>query len=298
MQQRLLGWNETVYHLGIDLGGTKIAAGVLKDGDGLLSYVERSTEAFSSRRKILANIEKTSKMAVAEAGLNLSDLSFAGLAVPACPEENGEVLPECPNLPKFGRGRIKPILMKRLGCKVALENDANCFVLGEWLLGVARGKLNVVGVTLGTGVGVGVLLNGQLYRGSHWQAGQVWEQPMPSGGIVEDRISGRRLAKYVGVDSGREVIQLARKGDLKARKILAFYGRNVGWLLSFIGRLLDPELFVLGGSIATAFDLCEEEINAFVKRRWEIQISKLGHRASVIGAAMLLHHPYPVAEKG
>jgi len=287
--------NEKVYYLGIDLGGTKIAAGVLQDVERVLSFVEQPTEAYSSREKILANIETTSKMAVAEAGIDLTDLSFAGLAIPACPEEHGELLPECPNLPKLGRVRIRSILTKRLGCKVALENDANCFVLGGWLGGVARNRMNVAGVTLGTGLGVGLILNGKLYRGRNWQAGEIWDQPMPSGGIVEDGISGRRLARDAGVASGKKVVQLAQEGDLKAREVLISYGRNVGWLLSFIGRLLDPELFVVGGSVAKAFHLYKEEVNAFVKGHWEIQISKLGPCASVIGAAMLCRHPYPVS---
>ncbi len=283
-----------MFNLGIDLGGTKIAAGVVKSNYELLSFVMRPTDAFSSRNIILDNIEKTAKTAVEKAGLKLEDISFTGLAIPSCPEENGAVIPECPNLPKLGRVQIKTVLAKRLGCGVVLENDAKCFVLGEWLAGVAKKTMNVVGVTLGTGVGVGLLLNGQLYRGCHWCSGEVWDQPMLDGGVIEDRISGRNLAKEAGATSGKNVVQMARDGDQNAIKLIASYGRNVGWLISFIGRLLDPELFVLGGSLAEAYDLYEREIDAFVKGHWEIRLSKLGHKAPVIGAAMLLRHPYPV----
>jgi len=281
------------YSLGIDLGGTKIAAGIVQNCQ-LISYVERPTEAFSSQRRILANIYDASVKAVKAAEINLSDLSFAGLAIPTCPEENGEVIPECPNLPKLGRVKIRPLLAKQLGCKVALENDANCFVLGEWFAGAARKKTNVVGVTLGTGVGVGILLNRQLYRGKNWQAGEIWDQPLPDGKIVEDGISGRKIAEALGVQSGADVVRMARRGNPEARETISQYGRNVGWLLAFIGRLLDPELFVLGGSLSQAFDLFEEEVNRFLRGRWEVKVSKLGHRASVIGSAMLLNHPYPV----
>ncbi|MBS7614643.1 ROK family protein [Candidatus Bathyarchaeota archaeon] len=283
-----------MYNLGIDLGGTKIAAGVVKNNHKLLSFVVHPTDAISSRDIILSNIEKTAKTAVEKAGLRLEDISFTGLAIPACPEENGTVIPECPNLPRLGRVKIRSILMKSLGCKVALENDAKCFILGEWLAGIAKKAMNVVGVTLGTGVGVGFLLNGQLYRGHRWCSGEVWDQPMFEGGIIEDRISGRNLAKNAGAVSGKNVIQMARKGEQNALKLIASYGYNVGWLLSFIGRLLDPELFVLGGSLAKAYDLYKKEIDVFVKERWEIRLSKLGHKAPVIGAAMLLQHPYPV----
>lgn len=283
-----------MYNLGIDLGGTKIAAGVVKGKSKLLSFVECPTDAFSSRDIILNNIEKTARIAVEKAYLRFNDISFTGLAIPACPEENGTVMPECPNLPKLGRVRIRSILMKRFGCKVALENDAKCFILGEWLAGVAKKTMNIVGVTLGTGIGVGLLLNGQLYRGYHWYSGEVWDQPMLEGEIIEDRISGRNLAKNAGATSGKNVVQMARKGDQNALTLIGSYGRNVGWLLSFIGRLLDPELFVLGGSLAEAYDLFRKDIDTFIKERWEIRVSKLGHKAPVIGAAMLLQHPYPV----
>lgn len=294
MSRKSLGESRNKYSLGIDLGGTKIAAGVVQNLQ-LISYVERPTEAFSSKQRILANIYDASVKAVKEAGIDLTDLSFAGLAIPACPEENGEVIPECPNLPKLGRVKIRPLLAKQLGCKVALENDANCFVLGEWFAGAAKNKTNVVGVTLGTGVGVGILLNRQLYRGKHWQAGEVWDQPLPGGKNLEDDVSGRKIAEALGVHSGLDVVQMARRGNREAKEIISQYGRNVGWLLAFIGRLLDPELFVLGGSLSQAYDIFEEEVNSFVKGRWEIWISKLGHRASVIGSAMLLNHPYPVS---
>ena len=283
-----------MYNLGIDLGGTKIAAGVVKGKFKLLSFVECPTDGFSSRDIILNNIEKTARIAVEKAYLRFSDISFTGLAIPACPEENGSVMPECPNLPELGRVRIRSILMKRLGCKVALENDAKCFILGEWLAGVAKKTMNIVGITLGTGIGVGLLFNGQLYRGYHWYSGEVWDQPMLEGGIIEDRISGRNLAKNAGATSGKNVVQMARKGDQNALTLISSYGRNVGWLLSFIGRLLDPELFVLGGSLAEAYDLFKKGIDTFIKEQWEVRISKLGHKAPVIGAAMLLQHPYPV----
>ena len=284
-----------MHNLGIDLGGTKIAAGVVKNNYELSSLVTNPTDAFTSKNIILNNIEKTAKAAVEKAGLKLEDISFTGLAIPSCPEENGTVIPVCPNLPKLGRAKIKPILAKRLGCTVALENDAKCFVLGEWLAGVAKKKMNVVGVTLGTGVGVGLLLNGQLYRGYHWCSGEVWDQPMLDGGVIEDRISGRNLAKEAGAASGKDVVQMAREGDQNALKLIASYGRNVGWLISFMGRLLDPELFVLGGSLVEAYDLYRKEVDALVRGRWEIRLSKLGHKAPVIGAAMLLQHPYPVS---
>jgi len=294
MGQKLLRWNEYTYNLGIDLGGTKIAAGVVKKNYRLMSLVMNPTDAFSSSETILNNIEKTAKTAIEKADLKLEDISFTGLAIPSYPEENGTVIPECPNLPALGRVRIKSILAKHLGCRVALENDAKCFVLGEWLAGVAKKAMNVVGVTLGTGVGVGLLLNGQLYRGCHWFSGEVWDQPMLDGGIIEDRISGRNLAQEAGVVSGKNVVQMAREGDQNALKIMASYGSSVGWLLSFIGRLVDPELFVLGGSLSEAYDLYEKEVDAFIRGRWEIHLSKLGHKAPVIGAAMLLQHPYPV----
>lgn len=266
----------------------------MTDNFELLSFVMSPTDAFSSRDIILNNIEKTAKTAVEKSGLRLEDISFTGLAIPAYPVENGAVIPECPNLPKLGRVKVRSILMEHLKCRVALENDAKCFILGEWLAGVAKKTMNVVGVTLGTGIGVGLLLNGQLYRGYHWYSGEVWDQPMFEGGIIEDRISGRNLAKNAGAASGKNVIQMARKGDQNALKLIASYGCNVGWLLSFIGRLIDPELFVLGGSLAEAYDLYKKEIDTFIKERWEIRLSKLGHKASVIGAAMLFQHPYPV----
>jgi len=201
-------------------------------------------------------------------------------------------------------------LQRRLGLKVNLDNDVNAMTLAEHKFGAGKGAANLVCLTLGTGVGGGIILNGELYRGSTMVAGEVGHIPINEKGprcncrgyaCIERYVGNRyilsRARKILGKGiTLRRIDKLAKKGNRKAIGIWADVGRKLGVMLTGVVNLLNPDKIIIGGGVSKAGELILKPLRQELKARAmkdpaahvKIVRAKLGTDAGIIGASLLV----------
>ncbi|MFA6384108.1 MAG: ROK family protein, partial [Candidatus Omnitrophota bacterium] len=194
------------YIIGIDLGGTNLKIALL---DNACRVIHKHTEptAQCSRKEILIDaIVDSIGYILNKYGLKRSDVSGVGLGLPGPIDFDRGIVHFFPNIPGWKEVRLTAILKRRLHCPVYIDNDANVMALAEFTLGAAKGARNAVCLTLGTGVGGGLILNGRLFRGSTYAAGEIGHMPVNEkgpdcncGGIacLESYIGNRRIVSDV-----------------------------------------------------------------------------------------------------
>jgi glucokinase len=217
---------------------------------------------------------------------------------------------QAPNLPSLIKFPLKAELQKRLGWTVFLENDANAAAVGEMWLGAARGCSDLVSVTLGTGVGGGVILNGRLWRGSHGSAGEIGHTTVDpfSGlqckcgntGCLELFASATaivRMARELGMkeSSAEKVYEAGRSGDELALSVFERFGMYLGIGLANLINLIDPQVIVISGGAVNGWDLFSEEMyrqvneRAFRATAQQVRIARAecGDNAGLLGATRI-----------
>jgi len=292
--------------LALDLGGTNARfAAVLPDGSILTRMRVRTPKAGDSDQ-ILKMIVDSFQTIRREVGKSYEAVAIAA-AVPATISAADGVLAELPNLPALEGVDIGGYLCEGLGLKTYLENDATAATIGEHWMGASKGIDNVIGVTLGTGVGGGLIVNGLPLRGKDGTAGEIGHvcvepEGHPCGcgsrGCVERYASGTaiiRMAKEAGlkVASSWDVYQLAVNGDKKASEIFATMGKYLGIVFAGLVNVLNPEMFVIGGGVSGGWGLfidgVENEVSERAFRdpasRAKIVRAALGEDAGILGAA-------------
>jgi glucokinase len=202
-------------------------------------------------------------------------------------------LTQCGNLPRLDGVDVAALVRAVVRLPLAIENDARCFTLAEARFGAACGARHVVGLTLGTGLGAGVMVDGRLHRGAASEAGEIYRIPL-RGQPIERFLSGGGIVRaYAGAGGARgadaeRVAERARSGDATALAAWRSFGEDLLFLAEVVSALLDPEVIVLGGSLTLAHDLFGGPIDArFAGGRTRIAWSTLGPAAGVIGAAAL-----------
>ncbi|NLW51586.1 MAG: ROK family protein [Candidatus Brocadiaceae bacterium] len=285
---------------GVDLGGTKIGVGIVTAGGRLLAHLRVPTGPEREAEAILADMADAVRQALALAGLRPDDLEGVGLGSPAPLDMDAGVILETNNLLTLHGFPIVARLSEAIGRPVVLNNDANCFGLAEALYGAGAGARVCCGFTLGTGLGGFLVLDGRLFDGPRGAAAEVWASPY-QGDQIEEKVSGRGLARNYRklterVATAQQVAALAREGDPDAREAWREFGADLAVPIAWMCNALDPDLVVLGGSMAAAWDLfCETMLhqaakytNAVNRRAVRIVPGTLGDQAGVIGAAALV----------
>lgn len=318
--------------LGIDIGGTAVKAGRLGPDGAIEARVEKPSPAREVPEVMVALLAEV----VRELGAGASPRSF-GLAGPAgsgadpCPVGVGcaglvdpwrGVVLTSPNLPGWTEEvPLADLVARATGTRPVLLNDANCFVLAETRLGAGRGAATVIGITLGTGVGGGLVLDGALWIGRHGAAGEIGHMPVVIDGppcacgghgclealigtraILDryrslSRASGAVEASYGRVEveplTVRGLARRAREGEAAAIATFGETGRILGLALAGLTQLLDPDLFVVGGGISRSADLflpaaraaLGEDAMLPAEMRPRVEPAILGPDAGWIGAA-------------
>ena len=288
--------------IGVDFGGTQVKAGIVENGDVVRSTAQ-PTRAGSSAAEVLDTIANTV--------LALSSQPDAvGVAIPGEVNSEGRCW-RLPNVPGFENVHIAEELARRLHCPIAVENDATSAALGEQLHGHGREHPSFLMMTLGTGIGGGLVLGHQLYPGANGFAAEVGHMKVDSAldaplcacgqrGCVETFAGTRALLREYAKHGGQatEVLPIAvsaRRGETAGVKTFEMMGTALGRLLANIQNLLDLNAVVFSGGISASFDLLEPFVrgalraNAFAPPLAEVPllVSELGERAGVIGAAHL-----------
>ncbi len=308
------------YIFGVDLGGTTVKLGLFHVDGTLLDKWEIPTRTEESGKYILPDIVLSMNEALERRGLDHTDLQGVGLGVPGAVMEERYVQP-CVNLNGWGGFDVAQRLSSLCDCPVKVANDANAAALGEMWQGGGRGSSNMVLVTLGTGVGGGVIVEGKLLTGIHGSGGEIGhlkvdphetevcgcgkrgclEQYVSATGIV--RQAKRFLAacdtpsamRDIPELSAKDVMDLAQAGDSVAVQVAESFGEILGRALAIVSTVCDPEVFVLGGGVSKAgrylIDLIQPSFVNYAFPATEptrFGLAMLGNDAGIYGAAKLI----------
>lgn len=306
--------------IGVDIGGTKVGAGVVDDDGAIVAHLLRPTPA--DRPDLVAETVADVVRELAEG----RDIEAVGVGAAGFVDETRSIVRFAPNL----AWREEPLQKKisgLIGLPVVVENDANAMAWGETRFGAGRGQSHVVCITLGTGIGGGLVFDGRLFRG-HWGMGaelghmQVvpggrpcgcgqrgcWEQYASGNALVIEareiadahpERAGILLGLAGGKIEGEEVTEAARQGDTASLEAFATLADWLGQGMADLAAVLDPGCFILGGGVSRAADLFLDRARETFAHRLtgrghrplaEIRLAELGASAGVVGAADLARH--------
>jgi glucokinase len=265
--------------VGVDIGGTKTAVVLSTEPPAILRRIAFPTNADQDPKPTLARIEDAIREVISAQKLDLTDLRAIGVSCGSPLDDVNGVIQSPPNLPAWRDVPIKAFLEDKFKVKCFLGNDANAGALAERAFGAARGTQNMVFLTLGTGIGAGLILNGQLYQGASKLAGEIGHVRLtrsgPVGhnkkGTVEGWVSGAGMArearrivemevaqggstsiasclkKYGDALSARDIWEAAQSGDHLALSLVAATGERLGEAMAILVDILNPECIVIGG---------------------------------------------------
>ena len=238
-------------YIGVDIGGTSIVAARFSESE-LLERTEVPTGADRPAMEIMESLFEAIEQVLTDevVGIGIGMPGFMNV-------ETGEIL-QINNIPSFRGFAIKPRVEKRFNLPTFQNNDANCFALGETYYGAGMKYTNLVGVTLGTGLGGGIILNRKIHTGLMGGAGELGCVPF-HGGISED-ICSAALFKNKYNTTGIELYNKAKAGDQESLAVFDELAHNIGELLRMVIYVLAPEAFVIGGSVANSWDLLEKTV--------------------------------------
>ena len=313
------------YLIGVDIGGTNIKLALVGKNARLKDRRIFSTTGFKGRSTLLYGIESQIEDLILGQGLKKREIMGVGIGVPGAVDIRTGTVHYLTNIPGWREVPLGKILRKRLSIPVFIDNDVNVMALGEVYFGSGKGAVNMLCITLGTGVGGGLILDGKLYRGSSYTAGEFGHIPINIDGprckcgsraCVEAYAGNRYIVKNVSAQSRSgaktlitkfvkgdlskitpEIISEAeRKNDKFAKKVWIDIGEKIGIGLAGVVNLLNVEKIIIGGGVAAAgkslFDSIKKTIN---KRAMQLPAktarvvkARLGYDAGLIGAATLV----------
>lgn len=288
--------------IGIDVGRAFVRAAIANLSGDIVARRDQRTRIRSSEA-LIAEIGEIAHGLASEAGIRWRDVTFATVGSPGVIEPSTGQVALAYALPGWGREGVVDAVQRELGTKIAFENDVNLAALGERWHGLGKGLDHFVFLHVGTGVGAGLILNGELFRGASGAAGEVAYLPLVddprdrafrrrgaldtvagAAGVVE---TARRLRMAPPLSS-KKVFAAARRGDRIARKVVEREAELIALAIASIVLVVDPELVILGGGIGANGDLLiepvERELAALSPIRPRIEVSALGEEATLHGA--------------
>lgn len=315
-----------MYRLGIDLGGTNIVAGVVDKKYKIVAKASCKTAVPRPESEICDSMAEVAKKAVEKAKLTMDDIESVGIGVPGAVNPKTGVIEYSANL-FFHNWEVVEMMEERLGKKVHIENDANAAALGEYLAGSAKGAKNAVAITLGTGVGGGIIIDGKIYSGSNFAGAELghmvivkdgkecacgrrgcWETYASATGLINltkqkilsEKLEFSYMLKLCDGDinkvNGRTAFDAMRDGDPTAKSVVEEYISYLSCGLVNIINIFQPDVLCIGGGISNEGENLLGPVRSYVEReRYTKHNDKqtvickctLGNDAGIIGAAYL-----------
>lgn len=312
------------YAVGVDLGGTNIKIGIVSDKGKLVKSISIKTEANCGPKNVIANIIKGVELTLAKNKLKIQGI---GIGCPGVVSIKKGIVENAPNLPGWKNVKLGPIIKEKFGYKVHLENDANAAAIGELIFGAGKKIDSFVMVTLGTGVGGGIVFNKKIFRGEFGAAGEIGHISIDINGpkcncgstgcieayagnsYLKEKIrselkdySDSKVWKLIENDLTRvspRIIQAAlEKKDSYAKFVVERMGRQLGAALASLSNLLDISTFIIGGGVAgfgkPLFDSTRVTISERVliplRQRVLVIPAKLHNEAGIKGASSLVFY--------
>ena len=310
-------------YIGIDLGGTNIAVGVVSEAGSILAETSAKTLAERPYKEIVRDMAACVMKAVTKAGLTEADIYSIGIGIPGVAEADNGVVFNCTNL-GWINVPLRQEMQKYINKPIFIDNDANVAALAESYFGVSAGYKSSVMITLGTGVGGGIVINGRPWAGAHGRGGEIGHMTLvPDGapctcgnnGCVERYCSATALIRTAkqecysfpntsiltkaGGDINRVnakiVIDAAKEGDASALRVFNSFARYLAMAINNITAFFDPDIIVLGGGVSHSGDFLLNSVSALLPRYQmfkalpipRLALAKLGNEAGIVGAAML-----------
>lgn len=315
-----------MYRLGIDLGGTNIVAGVVDKKYKIVAKASCKTAVPRPESEICDSMAEVAKKAVEKAKLTMDDIESVGIGVPGAVNPKTGVIEYSANL-FFHNWEVVEMMEERLGKKVHIENDANAAALGEYLAGSAKGAKNAVAITLGTGVGGGIIVDGKIYSGSNFAGAELghmvivkdgkecacgrrgcWETYASATGLINltkqkilsEKLEFSYMLKLCDGDinkvNGRTAFDAMRDGDPTAKSVVEEYISYLACGLVNIINIFQPDVLCIGGGISNEGENLLGPVRSYIEReRYTKHNDKqtvickctLGNDAGIIGAAYL-----------
>jgi len=314
------------YAIGVDLGGTNITAGIVNSTGKVILREKLPTLAHLGGKVVLNRISQAISCLLSKIDPKVrKNIMGIGIGTPGLVDHKRGIVREPPNLPGMDGMNIKKYIEKRFKKKTFIANDANAYAVGEHTFGAGKGTKNMVCITLGTGLGGGIIINGKLYVGSFETAGELGHviirkegKPCLCGStgcvegyvganfivdrVVKDIKSGKKtkIVKLVNGDLSKIspiiIEKAARQNDKYAKALWNEVGAEIGTALISIVNTLSPEMVVIGGGVSKAGDVLFNPIKKqfnkigfdFLKKRVKIVPGKLSDEAGVLGSSSLV----------
>ena len=313
------------YRIGIDLGGTNIKAGIVDENYNILLQKSKPTLVERKAEDILADMANISHELISEYGLNLDDVAGIGIGSPGTVDAERGIVVYSNN---FGWNHValSYFMEKRTGLPIRISNDANCAALGEVKAGAARDALNCILLTLGTGVGGGIIIGGKIFEGSHPGGAEIGHIMLKSGG--EGCSCGRKgcLEAYASATAlirdtqraaisdvksliwkyckgnhknitGKTAFEAAAENDETAQKVISNYIAYLGDGIVDVINIFRPDKVLLSGGVCNEGETLTVPLNEYVKENCfagengfipRVEIAQLGDKTGIIGAAALI----------
>ena len=311
------------YYVGIDLGGTNIKAGVVDSEGNLINKLSIKTHAERTMEEIIHDMGQLAADCIKDAGMEVSDIEAIGIGSPGTPDNKAGVLVYSSNLP-FNMAPMRKLIRDVIDLPVYIDNDANCAAMAEAIAGAAKGTKDSVTITLGTGVGAGVIVNGRIYSGFNQAGSEFGHTVLVSGGIqcgcgrkgcfvqyasasalarmTEEAAKANpdsvmnRLLEETGHSNARIAFNAMREGDEAAKGVIDEYTDYLADGLANAINTFMPEVLVVGGGVCNEGDPLLIPMREKTMSRpyfgpgvpkTEIRLAQMGNDAGIVGAAMM-----------
>ncbi len=311
------------YSLGIDIGGTNIAAGVVDENFSIVAKSKIKTNSERGYEAVLSDVAEAGRLAVKEAGMSLEDMEWVGMGCPGtCNPISGLV--EYSNNLRWENVPLQKFVGDALGIPAYIENDANAAALGEFYAGAAAGVKNAIIITLGTGLGAGIIIDGKLFSGSNFAGAEIGHTVINVDGeqctcgrkgCFETYCSATALVKFTkraieahpdsamvklaeeeGKVSGRTAFKAAKVGDKAGQEVVDFFIKNLACGIINTINIFQPEILCIGGGVShegktllnPLIDCIKKEVySKNNSSNTKIALCSLGNSSGIIGAALL-----------
>ena len=273
--------------LGIDIGGTNIRVGLVEN-NVVVRMESLKIKREGSETEIMDDLNIIIGKFVKE------KIDGIGIGVPSLVDPEKGIIYDATNIPAWKEVHLKEQLEAKYNIPVYVNNDANCFVMGEKHFGKVKAYSNIVGLIIGTGLGSGLVLNNHLYAGKNCGAGEFGMIPFRDHNF-EYYCSGQFFENVYGT-TGEEIKLRAEHGDTRALEIFTQFGSNLGEVIKVIMLAVDPEIFILGGSVSKSYEFFKDAMWESIRKflyvhssdKIKVEVSEINHIA-ILGAAALYY---------
>lgn len=287
-------------YIGLDIGKTKIAAGIVSENGVIESRMQVATKYGQGFDVIYAQCTQLLKKLIRNSDIKPDAMGIGTFGI-INPEE-GMILKSSMTA---GRPNLKAAMLfeKELGISTRIENDVATAALGEHVFGAGKGYWDSTSLIIGTGAGIGIVRDNRIYHGKHFLAGQVGRIELPEGGALEERFSGNGIAKNASAVfkkdiTTKDVFELAERGDVRAREVITTAVRNTAFMIVLIQNMIDPDVIILGGGVSAKQPRFVKRVKEaargigsvyddLLNKKTNIRAALLGEDSVVIGAACL-----------